>query len=403
MRRVFLAVLLPAALFAQTEYRGRLDDQLAPPPQSHMLSDLKLATVDQKSLMEAETRDGDRLFFGQVAGCGAIIDLMLRERDGAMTLFADVDGNHRFTAAERQRMDPSPDTLQAGTVTVELPLAASPIAQCPLKVYLYQPQARDKRTVGVSPRAFAHGMVEIAGKPRPFQLEFDAKRKNAYADFGLQGLDTNGDGEIDTAPESDEFTRAKDERVVFHVDDEFVSIKHVDLAEREVIFERRDSGDYARIDLKPGIMVPDFEFTDFDGRSHRLSDYQGTPVLLDFWATWCAPCMAEVPQLRELHLRHNSKGLILIGMNADKEDPGRAKAVIQEKMMDWPHATYASIKAIMEQRFRINAFPTHIVLDGDRRIVAVADGSSESLQRWVEQALAVKRGAAPQVIIPGRR
>ena len=64
-------------------------------------------------------------------------------------------------------------------------------------------------------------------------------------------------------------------------------------------------------------MVPDFAFTDRDGVRHRIADFRNRGALLDFWATWCAPCRAEAPVLAEVHRRFSDKGFVLIGVNTE--------------------------------------------------------------------------------------
>jgi thiol-disulfide isomerase/thioredoxin len=75
---------------------------------------------------------------------------------------------------------------------------------------------------------------------------------------------------------------------------------------------------------KEGALAPDFELSDFDGTRHRLSDYRGTPVYVNFWATWCVPCQVELPDMQELHDRHGDDLTIIAVNRAEPLD--RAKA-----------------------------------------------------------------------------
>jgi thiol-disulfide isomerase/thioredoxin len=64
--------------------------------------------------------------------------------------------------------------------------------------------------------------------------------------------------------------------------------------------------------------VLDFELQDLDGNPMRLSQFRGHPVIVDFWATWCAPCRKQIPELRDLYTRyHKTKGLEIIGVACD--------------------------------------------------------------------------------------
>ncbi|MDZ4203127.1 MAG: TlpA disulfide reductase family protein [Gallionella sp.] len=61
----------------------------------------------------------------------------------------------------------------------------------------------------------------------------------------------------------------------------------------------------------------DFELTDTQGNLHRLSDYRGKWLLVNFWATWCSPCLSEIPELVSLHNAHKDKDLEVIGVAID--------------------------------------------------------------------------------------
>ena len=64
----------------------------------------------------------------------------------------------------------------------------------------------------------------------------------------------------------------------------------------------------------------DFSLPDADGRIHRLSDHRGKWVVINFWATWCGPCMIEIPELMRFHDRHKDDDAIVIGVNFEEID-----------------------------------------------------------------------------------
>ena len=68
-------------------------------------------------------------------------------------------------------------------------------------------------------------------------------------------------------------------------------------------------------DLQP---APDFVLTDLNGRSGKLSDYRGKVIILDFWATWCAPCRMLIPLFKELYARYKDSGVEVIGVAMDR-------------------------------------------------------------------------------------
>jgi peroxiredoxin len=68
-------------------------------------------------------------------------------------------------------------------------------------------------------------------------------------------------------------------------------------------------------------LAPDFTLTDLSARALRLSAYRGKVVLLDFWATWCAPCRKEMPLFVELQSKHRDAGLQILGISIDDHEP----------------------------------------------------------------------------------
>jgi cytochrome c biogenesis protein CcmG/thiol:disulfide interchange protein DsbE len=67
-----------------------------------------------------------------------------------------------------------------------------------------------------------------------------------------------------------------------------------------------------------GQPVPDFELPDLDGHAKRLSEFRGKVVVLNYWATWCPPCVDEMPSLEKLHQSLSDKGLAVVGISVDE-------------------------------------------------------------------------------------
>ncbi|MDR2863373.1 MAG: redoxin domain-containing protein [Puniceicoccales bacterium] len=116
--------------------------------------------------------------------------------------------------------------------------------------------------------------------------------------------------------------------------------------------------------------APDFSFTDFDGKAHRLSEFRGKPVLLDIWATWCGPCIAEIPTLRAIHDELGNKGFVVLSVSID-DAPETAKAYTAKNNMPWTQGhSVGSWKSEIAQKFRVNAIPSVWFIGADGKIKA---------------------------------
>jgi thiol-disulfide isomerase/thioredoxin len=80
----------------------------------------------------------------------------------------------------------------------------------------------------------------------------------------------------------------------------------------------------------------DFSFKDTQGKTQRLSDYRGKWVLVNFWATWCAPCLEEMPELDALHQAHKNKDLVVIGIALEYPNPQVVHDFLKEHPVSFP-------------------------------------------------------------------
>jgi peroxiredoxin len=87
----------------------------------------------------------------------------------------------------------------------------------------------------------------------------------------------------------------------------------------------------------PGNPAPEFSLTGLDGKPLRLADYQGKVVLLDFWATWCVPCRAEIPHFVDFQNQYREQGLQVVGISMD-DDAKPVREFYQQFKMNYPVA-----------------------------------------------------------------
>ena len=107
--------------------------------------------------------------------------------------------------------------------------------------------------------------------------------------------------------------------------------------------------------------APDFSFTSSEGEYISSEDLRGKVVVLDFWGTWCPPCVESVPELRNLHKRYSKEpSFMLIGISSDHDEQEWRDFTAKNKMV-WPQ--YRDYDRKVQRAFGIHAFPTYIVID----------------------------------------
>jgi len=131
--------------------------------------------------------------------------------------------------------------------------------------------------------------------------------------------------------------------------------------------------------------APDFSFTTAEGEYISLDDLHGKVVVLDFWGTWCPPCVASVPGLRDLNKKYSKdSSFVMISVSSD-DDEDKWKDFIAKEKMIW-HQFLDRDHAI-QRAFAIHAFPTYIVLDHDGVIRYRSTGLSLDRESALEDAV----------------
>jgi thiol-disulfide isomerase/thioredoxin len=114
--------------------------------------------------------------------------------------------------------------------------------------------------------------------------------------------------------------------------------------------------------------APAWELNDLSGKPVKFSDFRGKVLILDFWATWCAPCRVEIPHFVELQKQYGNKGLTVIGVSLDEQGPEVVKKFVKQFGVNYP--IVIGNKKITEAYGGIYAIPTTFVIDRQGRIAS---------------------------------
>jgi thiol-disulfide isomerase/thioredoxin len=139
--------------------------------------------------------------------------------------------------------------------------------------------------------------------------------------------------------------------------------------------------------LKVGDAAPNFEFVGIDGRKQKLVDYRGKYVLVDFWATWCGPCVAKIGEVESLRRKYAERlGLVVVGANLD-QDSQRANDFLSDRKLPWQHALLGDWSSTdVPKKFAVSSVPTYVLLDKDGRITA-HESSLDAIAAHLEAAI----------------
>ncbi len=134
---------------------------------------------------------------------------------------------------------------------------------------------------------------------------------------------------------------------------------------------------------------PDFHVKDLEGNDLSVAKYRGKVLLIDFWATWCGPCVREFPNVLKAYAARHQDGFEIIGISLD-EDRQKLLTFLKDKHIPWPQ--YFDGKGWANQlavRFGVNSIPATYLLDKDGKIVA-KDLRGQALEDMLADALSKK-------------
>ncbi len=137
---------------------------------------------------------------------------------------------------------------------------------------------------------------------------------------------------------------------------------------------------------------PDFDVKDLDGKPLAIANYKGKVVMLDFWATWCGPCVGEVPNVAAVYQKYHDKGFEIIGISLDREgDKDKLISFTKEHNMPWRQyfdGQYWTNQLAV--KYGIQSIPAAFLLDASGKIIAKGEAiRGPALEPAVKKALGV--------------
>ena len=128
----------------------------------------------------------------------------------------------------------------------------------------------------------------------------------------------------------------------------------------------------------------DFSLEDMQGETHRLADYRGKWVLVNFWATWCPPCLNEIPELSSLHNAHKDSDLVVIGIAVDSGSSSKVADFVQAHGISYP--IVMGNRRINRQIGEFEALPTSYLYAPNGKQVSYQTGevTRETVETYIK-------------------
>jgi thiol-disulfide isomerase/thioredoxin len=142
-----------------------------------------------------------------------------------------------------------------------------------------------------------------------------------------------------------------------------------------------------------------FTLTDAQGKVHRLDDYRGRWVLVNFWATWCPPCLEEIPDLVELY--EGRKKVMVLGIAMDYRDRETVLKFADQMFMSYP--VVLGDQSVSAQFGKLQGLPTTYLYGPDGKLAATRVGpvTREAIERFIDERTPKNRGAQSGEILIG--
>jgi len=370
-----LSVALPQRVNAQ-EFIGTVSPGLIPYGQTVAVCK-RISAPSTKLPIPSGTPifAGSLLLYG-VSGVRVPV-LLVEPSDGKPPfIFVDVDRDGVLAEWERFHFSRAhqPGVRRKVRVTMAAVIGA-PFSRLPVDVAIPsldspRPASLDERYVLYSYSFLLTSNVRIDGQQWFFRHTLSADSTNVDLKHGYQALDTGRPAPFDTFSSRMGFARG--EPLIFRIGNKYVSASTLDLEHRRIVIRTRNASDYRRLELERGVLLPDFEFVDIDGRDRRLQEFKGRYVLLNFWYQGCTPCSDEFPFLREALRRFGPHGLTIVGLS-EFGQLQTMRTAIGVSDPAWVEADPASVRRLVGEWFQIRSTPSQILLGPDGRILLLGE------------------------------
>lgn len=320
---------------------------------------------------------------------------------GGDALYVDANGDGDLTndpkpVWEQQPASPEGKTSRAGTFRIALPIQGKSV-DCEFGVY----ETGFGESLGAYADFALEGKVTLGGKS--YSVVYADPTANWDGTQGDLLIDKDGDGKINSRYEMYPVSKP------FNIGGTTYELRSEmgkpSIVESDKTVEERTKENTMPRDpnlgngLVPGKLALPFEATTLSGQKISFpNSYKGKIVLVDFWATWCGPCMAEVPNVVRVYKKYHERGFDVLGVSLDREKAEeQIKKVTTARHMPWEQIYDGKFwDAQIAKQYSVRSIPAVYVVDGDTGKILAAgyEARGEKLEPVIEKALAAKKAVA---------
>ena len=218
------------------------------------------------------------------------------------------------------------------------------------------------------PNCYREGVISLKdGDHRIVVCDVTSNGLYNDPDDGLV-IDVDHDGRLSWQRESPEFYSVNEP---FNIKGFTYKVHFIDASGSHIELTKSETPSRPRVWLEVGALAPDFSAEDIYGNPFSLSGLHGKIVLLNFWATWCRPCVAELPALKAVYQAYRDGGFEILGLNYDA-DIETVRKFVEGRDLSWPqihdHGTAGT--GPVGSLYRFSQFPSTFLIDRDGKILA---------------------------------
>lgn len=197
---------------------------------------------------------------------------------------------------------------------------------------------------------------------------FSYKANYKPAEFTYLLIDLNKDKKFDVMPGSNESYRTDKPFNIAGVTWQINSIK---ADGSELYLTQPDTSVLPELALRKGVEAPNFSASTVYNNPFELHQLKGKYVLLDFWGSWCGPCLEEIPNLKKAYQQFSDKNFEIVGISVDR-NPEHVQEFIESRNMEWPQIfeEYGGNNQTISTLYDVTGFPTQYLINPDGKIIS---------------------------------